>query len=137
MTAVRRIRASELTDGPVTRGMQRRQAVATERMWTGLVHTDPGVVSAWHHHGEYESVIYVVTGGLRMESGVDGADVFDARPGDFVFVPPFSVHREGNTTEKVASIVVTRQGCGEAVFNVDGPTASVSASAPHKDPSAG
>ena len=131
--AVRRIRASELTDGPVTPGMQRRQAVATERMWAGLVHTEPGVFSAWHHHGEHESVIYVVTGGLRMESGIDGEDVFDALPGDFVFVPPFSVHREGNTTEKVASIVVSRQGRGEAVFNVDGPATVVSAGVPHED----
>jgi uncharacterized RmlC-like cupin family protein len=119
---LRRIGASELSDGPPTPGMQRRQAVATGRLWSGVVHTQPGVFSAWHHHGDHESVIYVVTGGLRMESGIDGKDVFDALPGEFVFVPPHSVHREGNVTEKVATIVVTRQGVGESVFNVEGPT---------------
>jgi uncharacterized RmlC-like cupin family protein len=106
--------------------MQRRAAFATDRVWSGIVHTDAGTFSAWHHHGDHESVIYVVSGGLRMESGAGGKDVFDARPGDFIHIPPYTVHREGNTTEKVASIVVTRTGSGESVVNVDGPDAPVS-----------
>ncbi len=123
---VRRIRPSELSDGPVTPGMQRREAFATDRLWAGVVHTDAGAFSAWHHHGDNASVIYVVSGGLRMESGAGGLDVFDATPGEFIYVPPYTVHREGNTTERVASIVVTRTGAGESVFNVDGPDALVS-----------
>ena len=120
---VRRIRANELRDGPVTQGMQRREAVATDRVWAGVVHTEPGAFSAWHHHGEHESVIYVAKGALRMESGPGGADVFDALPGEFVYVPPFNVHREGNTTTAVATLVVTRTGQGPSVVNVDGPDA--------------
>ncbi len=121
--AVRRIRANELRDGPVTPGMQRREAVATDRVWAGVVHTEPGALSAWHHHGEHESVVYVAKGALRMESGPGGADVFDALPGEFVYVPPFNVHREGNTTTAVATLVVTRTGQGPSVVNVDGPDA--------------
>jgi uncharacterized RmlC-like cupin family protein len=102
--------------------MQRREAIVTDRTWSGLVHTEPGEFSGWHHHGEHESVIYVVTGGLRIEFGTNGDDVFDALPGEFVYVPPHSVHREGNMTDKVATIVVTRTGQGESVFNVDGPS---------------
>jgi uncharacterized RmlC-like cupin family protein len=124
--AVRRVRPSELSDGPATAGMQRREAVATGRMWSGLVHTDPGMVSAWHHHGEHESVIYVAKGALRMESGTGGRDVFNALPGEFVFVPPYAVHREGNTTNEVAILVVSRAGQGESVFNVDGPNGTPS-----------
>ncbi|MHB8536483.1 MAG: cupin domain-containing protein [Candidatus Dormibacteria bacterium] len=101
--------------------MLRTQAVATDRMWAGIVHTEPGACSGWHHHGEHESVIYVATGALRMESGEGGRDVFDAQPGDFVYVPPYRVHREGNTTEVVATLVVTRSGQGESVINVEGP----------------
>jgi uncharacterized RmlC-like cupin family protein len=119
--AVRRVRPSELTDGPDTAGMQRREAVATERLWSGLVHTQPGMVSAWHHHGEHESVIYVAKGALRMEWGADGREVFNALAGEFVFVPPYAVHREGNTTTEVSTLVVSRSGEGESVFNVDGP----------------
>jgi uncharacterized RmlC-like cupin family protein len=118
---VRRIRANELSDGPVTPGMQRLEAFATDRLWSGLVHTEAGAFSAWHHHGDHESVIYVVSGGLRLESGAGGEDVVDAVPGEFIYIPPYTVHREGNTTPAVASIVVTRSGTGEAVVNVDGP----------------
>jgi uncharacterized RmlC-like cupin family protein len=118
---IRRIRAGELSDGPSTPGMVRSQAVATDHVWAGIVRTDAGAVSGWHHHGEHESVIYVATGALRMESGAQGQDVFDAEPGDFVYVPPHAVHRESNTTDIVATLVVTRSGQGLSVINVEGP----------------
>jgi uncharacterized RmlC-like cupin family protein len=118
---IRRIREGELSPGPSTPGMLRSQAVATDRVWAGVVHTEPGAFSGWHHHGEHESVIYVATGVLRMESGVDGRDILDAQPGDFVYVPPHSVHREGNTTDALATLVVTRSGQGPSVINVEGP----------------
>ncbi|HUZ68848.1 MAG TPA: cupin domain-containing protein [Candidatus Saccharimonadales bacterium] len=123
---IRRVRANELSDGPATPGMARHQAVATDLVWAGLVHTDPGAVSAWHHHGDHESVIYVLSGALRMECGPRGEDVFDAQPGEFIHVPPYSIHREGNTTDQVATLVVTRSGHGESVLNVDGPEGGVS-----------
>lgn len=118
---VRRITPDELTPGPSTPGMRRSQAIATENVWSGVVHTAPGAVSGWHHHGDHESVIYVASGALRMESGPNGQDVFDAQQGDFVFVPPHAVHREGNTTDDVAMLVVTRSGQGPSVVNVEGP----------------
>ena len=123
---IRRVRADELSDGPSTPGMSRRQAVATGVVWAGLVHTQPGAVSGWHHHGDHESVIYVLSGALRMESGAHGEDVFDALPGEFIYVPRYSIHREGNTTNQVATLVVTRSGQGESVLNVDGPEGGVS-----------
>ncbi len=123
---IRLVRANELSDGPATPGMTRRQAVATDLVWAGLVHTQPGAVSGWHHHGDHESVIYVLSGALRMEFGPHGDDVFDAQPGEFIHVPPFSVHREGNTTDRLATLVVTRSGRGESVLNVDGPEGGVS-----------
>ncbi len=118
---IRRIRAGELSEGPSTPGMLRNQAVATDRVWAGMVHTEAGASSGWHHHGEHESVIYVATGALRMESGAQGRDVFDAQPGDFVYVPPHAVHRESNTTDVGATLVVTRSGQGPSVINVEGP----------------
>ena len=102
--------------------MRREQAVSTERSWAGYVTTEAGMVSGWHHHGDYESHIYVLSGGLRMESGPGGAQVVDAHPGDFLFVPPHTVHREDNPTSAEAAVIVVRAGRGEAVFNVDGPS---------------
>lgn len=118
---VRVIRAGDRTEGQPTPGMRREQAVATERSWAGHVTTDPGMVSAWHHHGDHESHIYVLSGALRMEFGPGGGVVVDAQPGDFVFVPPHTVHREGNPTPEEAAVIVVRAGSGEVVVNVDGP----------------
>jgi uncharacterized RmlC-like cupin family protein len=109
------------TEGQPTPGMRREQAVSTDRSWAGYVSTDAGMVSGWHHHGDYESHIYVLSGALRMESGPGGRDVVDAGPGDFVFVPPHTVHREGNPATEEATLIVVRAGSGEPVFNVEGP----------------
>jgi uncharacterized RmlC-like cupin family protein len=113
----------ERTPGPVTPGMERQQAVATEGMWSGVVRTDPGMVSGWHHHGDHETVIYVLTGSLRREFGPGGAETVEAAPGDFLHVPRRTVHREANPSAEPADIVVVRAGRGESTVNVEGPPA--------------
>ena len=123
-TGVRRIRPDERTAGPATAGMTREEAVATEAMWAGFVRTAPGMMSGWHHHGDFESVIYVNTGALVMEFGPGGRDTLEARPGDFLYVAPGAVHRESNPTAEESHIIVVRSGSGEAVINVDGPEAA-------------
>jgi uncharacterized RmlC-like cupin family protein len=107
--------------GPSTAGMERQEAFATDGMWSGVARTEPGMVSGWHHHGEYETTIYVLTGSLRMEFGPDGSATLAAGPGDFVYVPKGAVHRESNPSAEPADIVVVRAGRGESTINVDGP----------------
>lgn len=119
--SVRRITPAERVEGPQTQGMVRTQAVATEGMWAGHARTEPGMRSGWHHHGEQESAIYVVSGILRMEFGPDGKEVIEAVAGDFVYVASGAVHREGNPGDEHADIVVVRAGTGGSLFNVDGP----------------
>jgi uncharacterized RmlC-like cupin family protein len=118
---VRMITPEQRTEGAGTPGMVREEAVATEGMWAGVARTEPGMVTGWHHHGEYESAIYVESGALRMEFGPGGTEILDAGPADFMYVAPGVVHRESNPTEQVSQIVVVRAGSGEPVFNVDGP----------------
>jgi uncharacterized RmlC-like cupin family protein len=122
---VRHVRNSELAEADPTPGMHRQRAIATDGMWGGLVHTEPGMVSGWHHHGDYETSIYVTTGALRMEHGPGGRAVIDAQPGDFVHVPRGAIHREGNPTPATATLVVVRAGHGAPTFNVDGPEPDV------------
>jgi uncharacterized RmlC-like cupin family protein len=117
------VRAADLRPGQPTPGMIREEAVATGSLWAGLLHTEPGMVSGWHHHGDHESTIYVISGRLRMESGPDGSDVADAEPGDFVYVPSQVVHRESNPSAMEAVAVVVRAGSGQVVVNVEGPNA--------------
>jgi uncharacterized RmlC-like cupin family protein len=107
--------------GPSTPGMNRQQAVATEQMWAGLARTEAGMMSGWHHHGDYQTTIYVLTGALRLEFGPGGSNIVEARPGDFVYVPKGVVHRESNPSAKPGDIVVVRAGRGESTINVDGP----------------
>ena len=118
---VRVVRNDQLAEGEPTPGMTRREAWASDGMWAGLVHTEPGMVSGWHHHGDYESSIYILSGGLRMEFGPAGREALDAGPGDFVIVPPHAVHREANPTTDRADIIVFRAGHGPPVINTEGP----------------
>jgi uncharacterized RmlC-like cupin family protein len=103
--------------------MIREEAIATERMWAGLVRTDAGMVSGWHHHGDFDTTIFVLSGAIRMEYGSAGTDRIDAGPGDFLHVMHGAVHRESNPGDEVAELVVVRSGSGEPVVNVDPPTA--------------
>lgn len=107
--------------GAPTPAMRREEAIATDQTWAGVVHTDAGMLSGWHHHGEYESVIYVLTGRMRMESGAGGERVVEAIPGDFLFVPHGAIHREGNPDDVEGTAVVVRSGHGQPVVNVEGP----------------
>jgi uncharacterized RmlC-like cupin family protein len=121
MDTLYRITPHGRVEGAPTPGMAREQAIATDGMWAGFVMTEPGMVSGWHHHGDYESAIYVISGGIRMEFGPGGSESFDAGPGDFVYVPKHAIHRESDPGSEVSHIVVVRAGEGEPVFNVEGP----------------
>lgn len=101
--------------------MIREQAIETGQLWAGLVRTAPGMISAWHHHGLYETAIYVQSGTLRMEFGPAGGEVLEGHPGDFMYVAPGAIHRESNPTEQESHIIVVRSGSGASVTNVDGP----------------
>jgi uncharacterized RmlC-like cupin family protein len=118
---IRVVTPGERTAGPFTPGMDRQQAVATENMWSGWVRTEAGMQSGWHHHGEYETTIYVLTGAMRMEFGPAGSTTVAAGPGDFVYVPKGVVHRESNPSSGPADLIVVRAGRGESTINVDGP----------------
>ena len=86
---------------------------------SGRVLTDQGATSGWHHHGEHDTVAYVVAGVFAVETA---EGLVEAAPGDFVHIPPHLVHRESNPTEQTAEVVLVRRGTGEVVVNVDGPT---------------
>src|SRR5438128_2317009 len=111
----------ERIEADPTPGMVREQAIAVEGLWVGVARTEAGMTSAWHHHGDHETSIYILSGALRMQSGPGGAEVIDARPGDFLYVPKRAVHREGNPTDRESEIVVVRAGHGPTTVNVDGP----------------
>ena len=115
------VRAGERRPGHSTPGMTREEAFTTDAIWAGTVKTEPGMVSGWHHHGDHETAIYVLSGRFVMESGPDGSQVLEAQPGDFLYVPRATVHRESNPGQTECMAVVLRAGTGEVVVNTDGP----------------
>ncbi len=116
-----RIAPHERIEADPTPGVVREQAIAVPGLWAGLARTEAGMSSGWHHHGGYETSIYIVTGELRMESGPGGHDVVNAVAGDFLHVPRGAIHRESNPGDCESHIVVVRCGQGPPTVNVDGP----------------
>ena len=116
---VRKVAADELAPGHSTPGMTRHEAVVLADVWSGVARTDPGSTSGWHHHGNHDTVAYVVRGVFQVETV---GEVVTGAAGDFVHIPAHTVHRESNPTAESAEVVIVRRGTGEVVVNVDGPT---------------
>jgi uncharacterized RmlC-like cupin family protein len=123
---VRVIRAAELDDATAqTLGMQRRAAVTTERtgaskLWAGTVTIEAHAKTGAHHHGDLESVIYVVSGIARLRWGEHLEYMAEATPGDFIYVPPYVPHQEINASEELKlHCVLARSGQTGLVVNLD------------------
>jgi uncharacterized RmlC-like cupin family protein len=108
-----------------TAGMQRRAAVTTgmtgsKNLWAGTVTIDAKAKTGPHHHGDLESVIYVVNGIARLRWGDQLEFVAEAQAGDFIYVPPFVPHQEINASEDLQlHCVLTRSGQTGLVYNLD------------------
>jgi uncharacterized RmlC-like cupin family protein len=119
---LRRLRPADLTgDTAQTTGMRRREAISgtsvgSEKLWMGQTHVAPATASGDHHHGEAETAIYVVSGHPRFVFA-DGADevALQTEPGDYVFVPPYTPHREENPAEDEEAVVVIARSTQEGI----------------------
>jgi uncharacterized RmlC-like cupin family protein len=98
------------------------KTVGAQNIWVGHVSVDKGVRSGPHHHGELESVIYVISGRAQFRYGERLEHSVEAEAGDFVFVPPYLVHQEINASDDEAvDMVVARSSQENVVVNVDLP----------------
>ncbi len=59
----------ELRPADPTPGMTRHVALQTEVMWSGAVDTEAGAVTGWHHHGDHDTTLYIVSGRMRIQPG--------------------------------------------------------------------
>ena len=123
---VRIVRSSELDlNTPQTVGMTRAAAIThastgASKLWAGTVTITPNAKTGSHHHGELESVIYVVSGRARMRWGDRLEYVAEAGPGDFIYVPPFVPHQEINASpDEPLACVLVRSGQDPIVVNLD------------------
>jgi uncharacterized RmlC-like cupin family protein len=108
-----------------TPGMQRAAAinaarVGAQKIWAGTVKIDANAKTGAHHHGELESVIYVVRGKARMRWGEKLEYTAEAEAGDFIFIPPFVPHQEINaSTDEVLECVLVRSDNEAVVVNLE------------------
>lgn len=120
------VRGNELDPNtPQTPGMTRAAAIThartgASRLWAGTVVVQPDAKTGPHHHGELETVLYIVKGRARMRWGEHLEFSGEAGPGDFIYVPPFVPHQEINARpDQPCEAVVVRSGQDPIVVNLD------------------
>lgn len=112
---------------PQTPGMYRQAAVnaaraGAEKIWAGTVTIAPDAKTGVHHHGDLESIIYIVSGHARMRWGENLEYTAEGGPGDFIFVPPYVPHQEINAAaDEPLQCVLCRSGQDPVVVNLDIP----------------
>ncbi len=87
-----------------TPGSERRAAVSPQlgipsSLWGGLFVVEPGARTGIHHHGEQQTIAYVLSGVCLVRWGANGEHSASARAGDFIHVPAFLPHMEINPSD--------------------------------------
>lgn len=123
---VRVVKKDQLDDQTAqTPGMHRMAAITqasahAQKIWAGTVAIHAGAKTGAHHHGELESIIYVVQGRARMRWGENLEFTATAEAGDFIFVPPFVPHQEMNdSSDEPLQCVLVRNDQEPVVVNLD------------------
>ena len=123
---IRIVRAGELdANTPQTSGMSRAAAIThasagANKLWAGTVVVAPSARTGAHHHGEVETVLYIVKGRALFRWGDHLEFSDEAGPGDFIYVPPYVPHQELNArADEPVEAVVVRSGQEPVVVNLD------------------
>ncbi|MGI8855738.1 MAG: cupin domain-containing protein [Thermomicrobiales bacterium] len=101
------------TDAAQVAGMTRYEAigggtVGTRALRLGRVVAHAGMISAVHHHGDCETAVYLMSGRVLMLFGPDLRERIELVPGDFFFVPPWTIHAEANLSGEDAAFIVAQ-----------------------------
>src|SRR5512141_261854 len=90
------------------------------KLWAGTVIVQPAAKTGAHHHGELETVLYIIRGRARFRWGDRLEYVEEAGPGDFIYVPPYVPHQEMNARpDEPVEAVIVRSGQEPIVVNLD------------------
>ncbi len=121
---LRHVRATDLdAETAQTAGMRRLAAICartagSSSLWMGQTHVGPAQRSGDHHHGESETAIYVVSGRpefVFFDEALGEEVRLRPQPGDYVFVPPWTPHREENNDPETEAVVVIARSTQEAI----------------------
>jgi len=100
--------STKQTSGSVRQAAIAAQLGISSRMWGGVFLVEPGARTGIHHHGEQDTIVYVLEGESLVKWGERGDFEATARAGDFVHVPAWLPHMEINpsATEPFRWVVV-------------------------------
>jgi uncharacterized RmlC-like cupin family protein len=70
-------------------------------IWGGLFEVEPGARTGIHHHGEQDTIAFVLSGRCEVRWGAQGEFSARAKAGDFIHVPAFLPHMEINPSRVV------------------------------------
>ena len=111
----------EVASGSMTRLAGVSKALAgTERIHLAIATIPPACAASPHYHVNCESAIYVVKGRGRFLSGEHLQNADEIGPGDFIYVPPNSVHQPINdSTSEPMELIVARNTPVEIVVEYE------------------
>jgi uncharacterized RmlC-like cupin family protein len=121
---VHRIRPDGLSGATAqTPGMDRTEVISgrtvgAQHLWMGRAFAPAGKVSGVHHHAEGESAIYVLRGRLTLFFGEGLRERLELRAGDYLFVPAWAIHAEGNLSAEDGEALVVRSTPEAIVVNL-------------------
>lgn len=69
-------------------------------MWAGTFLVEPSAKTGIHHHGEQETIVYVLKGESLVRWGDRGEYSATVRAGDFLHVPSWLPHQEINLSDE-------------------------------------
>jgi uncharacterized RmlC-like cupin family protein len=100
---------SEICSGAMTRLAGVSQTLSgASGIHLAIATIPPGCASSPHHHVNCESAIYVLKGHGRFITGPNLENQLPIGPGDFIYVPPQSVHQPVNDGPEPMELIVAR-----------------------------
>jgi uncharacterized RmlC-like cupin family protein len=95
------------SETPQTPGSLRMSAVAAmngivSSLWAGIFVVEPSAQTGIHHHGEQDTVVYVLEGEACVQWGDLGEHSAIVGAGDFLHVPSWLPHQELNPSKEHA-----------------------------------
>jgi len=111
-------------DTQQTSGSLRMSAIAASHgiassLWAGIFVVEPSAKTGIHHHGEQNTVVYVLEGEALVRWGDFGQHSATVKAGDFLHIPQWLPHQELNpSSEHPFRWVVVRSTPNPIVVNL-------------------
>lgn len=105
-SSVKVVRLTELSSlTPQTSGSQRMSAISAMQgvassLWAGMFLVEPSATTDIHHHGQQETIAYVLDGEAIVRWGDHGEHSVTVSAGDFLHVPSWLPHQELNPSDQ-------------------------------------